>query len=173
MRPVPATLRPWYDPRSYHSILDARLGGASSARSDEQPGAGVHLKRVQRERGPVELWRPAPTHPARRALHSRHRGTRDMPRPAFYSCPAAVELDSVAARRTPDPSHTWGLAQILPHTAISVSAPGRPTRSLTLSTQARLGRSPRAGAEPPIRVSISRSHGDRTPAPGFRSLPPL
>lgn len=51
--------------RSHHAILYAGLGGASSARSDEQPGLGVHPERVQRERGPVELHTPAPAHPAR------------------------------------------------------------------------------------------------------------
>lgn len=64
---------------THHAVLYAGLGGASSARSDEQPSAGVDLKRVQRERGSVQLWRPAPTHPARPALHCLRRGTGDMP----------------------------------------------------------------------------------------------
>lgn len=91
---------PWSDPtpvalRSHHTILYAGLGGASSARCDEQPGAGVDLKRVQRERGPVQLGCPAPAHPASRALHCLRGGTRDMPCPDFDACPrAAVALGS-------------------------------------------------------------------------------
>lgn len=50
--------------RSHHAILNACLGSTSSAGSDEQPGAGVHLKRIKRERGPVQFWGPAPAHPA-------------------------------------------------------------------------------------------------------------
>lgn len=159
--------------RSYHSILYARLGGASSARSDEQPGAGVDLNRVQRERGPVQLWRPAPTHSARRALHCPHRGAQDMSLPAFDSCPGRCRTslglrpeDSRPLshpRRCPQSNHTHRSSRL------------RPGRShpvwLTLSTQARLVPSPRAGAEPPIRVSTSRSRGDRTPARGFCSPP--
>ena len=91
-RPPGIALSPLCDPApgglyTHHPILYAGLGGTSSARSDEQPRAGVDPKRVQRERGPVQLWRPAPTHPARRALHCLRRGPRDMPRPAFDCCP--------------------------------------------------------------------------------------
>lgn len=107
---------PWSDPvpaalRSHHAILYARLGGASSARSDEQPGAGVDLKRVQRERGPVQLRRPTPAHPARFTVRTAPPGT-CRARPSILVS-AAIELGPVVAGRTPDTSHICRVAKTL------------------------------------------------------------
>lgn len=110
--------------RSYHAILYACLGGASSARSDEQPRAGVDLKRVQRERGPVQLWRPAPAHAAPRRLHCPNRGTWGMPRLAVDSCPSYAEFGSVTAGSTPDPCHKRRVASTLITYSNPFSVPG-------------------------------------------------
>lgn len=99
--------------RSHHSILYAGLGSASSARSDEQARAGVDLKRVQRERGPVKLWSPAPAHPARRAFTVSPEAPRTCRVRTSATSPAAAELRSVAGGRTPDPFHTRRVATTL------------------------------------------------------------
>lgn len=116
----------WPDPapvvlRSHHAILYACFGGASSARSDEQPRAGVDLKCVQWEGGPIHLRCPAPNHLVLRALHCPHRGVRDMPRPAFDYCPGCSSTWSRRHREKLQPSsHPQG-GQNASHTQGRVS----------------------------------------------------
>lgn len=142
--------------RSHHAILYAGPGSASSARSDEQPSLGVHPKRVQRERGPVQLHTPAPAHLARTFTASPAGPTTCRAPPS-----KAAELGAAVAEKPADRSQPRGLVTTQTTAGIR-SALARLTGSCRRSVRTRreLRLSPRK-RRTPIRVSTSgtRCHG--------------
>lgn len=125
--------------RSHHAILYASLGSAASARSDEQPSLGVHPKRVQRERGPVQLHTPAPTHPARAFTVSSAEPTTCRAPPL-----KAAELGAAAAGKTADPFQARGFAT---------------TQTTDLRSRDRLGRADAECARAALLGSLRASAG--------------